>query len=71
MTFLVTPETINPDSNLKETNLIGWFCQVSYVLDIDWFWFNFTMLNRLLKGSTSGNPSILDIATRTCSIPQV
>ena len=34
MTFLSPPETINPGSNLKETNLIGWFCQVSYVLDI-------------------------------------
>ena len=44
MTFLFPQETINPGSNLKETKLTGWFCQVSYVLDI---------------------------ANRTCSIPQV
>ena len=34
MTFLFLQETINPGSKLKETNLIGWFCQISYVLDI-------------------------------------
>ena len=44
MTFLFLPETINPGSNLEETYLISWFCQVS---------------------------DVLDIANRTCSIPQV
>ena len=35
MTLLFLAETINPVGNLEQTILIGCFCQVSYVLDVE------------------------------------